>query len=60
MGIPDEELTSYQIIREAYGLQDELGYYADSALVIHNDSDNWTFNRIADLIESKPKGLFVD
>jgi hypothetical protein len=63
IGLSDEELMeptypSYHLIQEAYGLAHNMGIYAGGALYYHNDRDGWDFNKIADLIESRPEGLF--
>jgi hypothetical protein len=51
---------TYEKVKDAYGLTSTLGRYARSALYTHNDTHQWTFEEIADLIESRPEGLFVD
>jgi hypothetical protein len=56
------EYTS-QLPRRVYklvGLDGGFGDYADhcQSLAAHNDHDKMNFKRIADIIESRPKGLF--
>lgn len=44
-----------------FGLTDGEGNYGGPPggnLAEHNDDDEWTFDQIADLIESEPKGMF--
>lgn len=53
----------YDIVKEYYGLKDQLGRYGndgDKALFHHNDTDDYSFNQIADIIELAPEGLFID
>lgn len=51
-------------VREWLGLRSVTGTYGSEeipkSLVLHNDSDRFSFNKIADIIESEPKGLFKD
>lgn len=52
-----------QIVREWAGLKSMLGAYVDSNgkrsdLAAQNDRNKKSFAQIADIIESKPKGLF--
>lgn len=70
IGLTDDELRGvvddegcepfYYRIRAAFGLQDCLGRYEGGQLTNHNDSERLTFSQIADIIESRPKGLFVE
>lgn len=55
---------AYKYVQQWVGLRDEAGAYWESpssvtSLVRKNDDGN-NFNTIADLIESKPDGLFID
>jgi hypothetical protein len=67
LGLSDEYMQvnaptsnhAYGEIRTAYGLRDELGHYDGGALSRHNDIEGLTFAQIADIIESRPEGLFV-
>lgn len=45
-------------VRDWLGLSCEDGSYYERNLIDHNDNDGWTFNQIADLIESEPEGMF--
>lgn len=49
----------YKKIKEALGLSSNFGEYVDGVLSQHNDMDGWDFKKIADLIESRPEGLFI-
>jgi hypothetical protein len=46
-------------IKEKVGLRTECGDFADNSLTTLND-EGMSFSEIADLIESRPKGLFKD
>jgi hypothetical protein len=44
---------------EWVGLSDNIGQYEGRSLVTLNDGDEMPFDKIADVIESKPEGLFT-
>lgn len=47
-------------VMKKLGLTEECGQYDENSLSYLNDHDEYTFEQIADLIESRPTGLFVD
>lgn len=51
-GVLPQEVTDW------LGLDNNGGYYSKSSLMSHNDEDRLSFEEIADIIESQPKGLF--
>jgi hypothetical protein len=57
VGLPD-------VVRDFFGLRDRYGKFEESDISVQdlanlNDSRNLTFEQIADVIDSNPKGLFV-
>lgn len=67
IGLTDEVMhsgkgDSYWEIRDAYGLKTQLGHFniddVDTNLAYENDK-GLSFSKIADIIESRPEGLFV-
>ena len=45
-------------VQRALGLASDVGWVGEKSLVSLNDIEKLTFNQIADLIESRPEGLF--
>ena len=69
LGLTDRQLlhtgsNAYELIRLGMGLREGLGYYngndVPAALFMLNDTLGKDFNFIADVIESRPAGLFTD
>lgn len=65
--VSEDTLLDFPYVREWVGLQGTQGEFATrtdipaSLLTALNDEwDNWDFNKLADLIESEPEGLFED
>lgn len=47
-------------VKDWLGLRNSGGEYGNNSLVHLNDSKNKTFDEIADVIEKRPEGLFVE
>ena len=47
-------------VRDWAGLESVWGSFDDGSIVLLSDRDEKSFQEIADIIESKPPGLFVD
>jgi hypothetical protein len=55
-----EDLDAQEGVRRWVGLSDSEGRNTiDQSLVLLNDSQGYTFSKIADFIESEPSGLLV-
>lgn len=60
-GLPDKLGLLPEHVREWLGLSSNEGYYYnDHYLTSDNDSLRLGFNKIADIIESEPTGLFIN
>lgn len=67
IGLSDDMLTgkytgdfqrgAYEIVQDTFGLSTSLGHFAGTNLAYLNDTTK-SFTEIADIIESRPKGLF--
>jgi hypothetical protein len=64
IGLTDDQLytsnsyPAYTAVKDAYGLRTDLGYFGNDGLAMRNDGGA-SFEKIADIIESRPEGLFV-
>lgn len=69
-GDSEEYLIAPREFRDMVGLKSIDGRYYDAdpvgqdfltfSLTVANDSDGWNFKQIADLIRSRPKGMFKE
>lgn len=60
-GILPDDISAGVLTRHAqeyFGFATSTGHYGLANLMKHNDQDHWSFDQIADLIESEPEGMF--
>lgn len=48
-----------EVVADFYGFRSQQGNYGGTSLLDNNDTDEFSFEQIADIIESAPEGLFV-
>ncbi|RWL14841.1 MAG: hypothetical protein EOR57_31340 [Mesorhizobium sp.] len=53
-------LSDFKDVRKFFGIRDYDGDFYGGSLVCLNDDAGYTFEQIAEVIESEPPGLFVE